>query len=756
MTKLERKQAAGSRLNPLGRISIRYQLGGAFAVVLLVMGVGMAIYHLAIQRTVASYDELLSGQISLQTLAEKTNVAMLECRRNEKDFLLRRDGKYVEKHAASCQALLSDAKSLDELAASLHDESAAADAKAIQAAAVEYQQAFTALTESWARRGLDHNSGLQGEFRNVVHELEEQAKSYQVDELYLQVAALHRYAVNAQSDDNANRKSLVKAIEEIKQSLQSDRYDEELKKSQMTLLTDVVAAFEQELAGKAKAEKLEAATEKMEQELRKQYVAGASAKLLMIRRREKDYLLRADPKYVTQTHDAAQQFVAAFADSQINPASIEAVRAAVAEYLRSFDALVAEDAQLAASEQKLRAAVHRIEPLVDQIAHNAETTAAQVAEDTAQSAEISTQRATIAGAVAVLMGVMIAWLLTRSITKPLSKMTALADRVARGDLKQTLDIRRDDEIGQLASAFNQLIVSLREIIAGLAVEAERLTGASGDMAATAGFLNEQASNTRTRSASATAATEEISAQIDSMNHLTEEISRNFGVISNNMQEMSSCITEIAKNAERTSGSARSASQLTGDSRTTIDELGLAASEIGAFIDTIQDIAEQTNLLALNATIEAARAGESGKGFAVVAGEVKVLSKQTAAATEDISRRIAGIQKSSDAAIASIARVADVIAELDAMSQSIASAVEEQNVTTRHVVSSVGSATSSLETVAAGISETNVAGEQIVSEIVAVSSAAETTASHAEAANSTSLELSKIADQLRAAVAKFEV
>ncbi|MCC9606439.1 methyl-accepting chemotaxis protein [Blastopirellula sp. JC732] len=756
MTNLEQNRPAGIRLNPLGRVSIRYQLGGAFAIVLLVMGVGMAIYHMAIRRTVDSYDSLLQGQISLQTLAEKTNVAMLECRRNEKDFLLRRDDKYIEKHAKSCQTLLDDAKSLEVLALSLHDQSAEADAQAIAAAAAEYQQSFVALTESWKRRGLDHNSGLQGQFRDVVHDLEELAKNYEVDALYLQVAALHRFAADGKGADNANRKSLIKAIEDVKQSLQSDRYAADLKKSQMALLTEVVAALEQDLAGKGGSGALEKATAKMEQDLRKQYVSGVSAKLLMIRRREKDYLLRADAKYVAQTHEAAKQFVAAFEASQVAPESVDQIRKSTGEYLRSFDALVQEDQNLAQLEQTLRAAVHKIEPLVDQIAYNAETTAAQFASQTAEQAETATFRATLAGGIAILLGLAIAWMLTRSITKPLSQMTALAAQVANGNLKETLNIRREDEIGQLAVAFNQLTTSLREIITSLSQEAEQLTGASSDMAATAGFLTEQAQNTRTRSASATAATEEISAQIDSMNHLTEEISSNFSVISTNMQEMSSCITEIAKNAERTSGSARTASQLTGDSRTTIDELGHAASEIGTFINTIQEIAEQTNLLALNATIEAARAGESGKGFAVVAGEVKELSKQTAAATEDISRRIAGIQKSSGAAIDSIARVASVISELDAMSQSIASAVEQQNVTTRHVVTSVGSATSSLETVASGISETNVAGEQIVSEIVAVSTAAETTVSHADAANATSVELSKIANKLRAAVARFEV
>src|SRR6202012_2212901 len=115
--------------------------------------------------------------------------------------------------------------------------------------------------------------------------------------------------------------------------------------------------------------------------------------------------------------------------------------------------------------------------------------------------------------------------------------------------------------------------------------------------------------------------------------------------------------------------------------------------VGSVVGTISAVAGQTNLLALNATIEAARAGEAGKGFAVVAAEVKALASQTSNATKDISEQIAAIQAATKGSVEEIHSISRTIAELSSVSTSIASAVEEQNVTTREIAESVNNAAS---------------------------------------------------------------
>ncbi|MEO1339351.1 MAG: methyl-accepting chemotaxis protein, partial [Myxococcota bacterium] len=156
-------------------------------------------------------------------------------------------------------------------------------------------------------------------------------------------------------------------------------------------------------------------------------------------------------------------------------------------------------------------------------------------------------------------------------------------------------------------------------------------------------------------------------------------------------------------------------------------------EIGKVIKVITSIAQQTNLLALNATIEAARAGEAGKGFAVVANEVKELAKETAKATEDISRKIEAIQSDTRSAVNAIQEIGSIIHQINDFQNSIASAVEEQTATTNEISRSVGEA-------AKGSNE-------IAQNITSVATAAESTSKATAKARDSVAELNRVRSEL---------
>ncbi len=178
--------------------------------------------------------------------------------------------------------------------------------------------------------------------------------------------------------------------------------------------------------------------------------------------------------------------------------------------------------------------------------------------------------------------------------------------------------------------------------------------------------------------------EETSAQSNVVASASEQVSKNVATVATSAEEMSASVKEIAKNANDAARVATSAVKVAEETNRTIGKLGDSSLEIGKVIKVITSIAEQTNLLALNATIEAARAGEAGKGFAVVANEVKELAKQTAAATEDISGKIEAIQADTKGAVTAIAEIAKVIGQINDISNTIASAVEEQSATTNEI------------------------------------------------------------------------
>jgi methyl-accepting chemotaxis protein len=180
--------------------------------------------------------------------------------------------------------------------------------------------------------------------------------------------------------------------------------------------------------------------------------------------------------------------------------------------------------------------------------------------------------------------------------------------------------------------------------------------------------------------------------------------------------MTAAINEIASRAEQAALVAGSAVDVVTDTSATVEELGRSSADIEHVLKTITSIAAQTNLLALNATIEAARAGDAGKGFAVVAGEVKELAQQTAAATEDIARRITAIQTTSSEATAAISRIGGVINEINHHQGAIAAAVEEQTATTGEMGRSMKEAADASTRIAATITTVATAARATESEV----------------------------------------
>jgi methyl-accepting chemotaxis protein len=188
--------------------------------------------------------------------------------------------------------------------------------------------------------------------------------------------------------------------------------------------------------------------------------------------------------------------------------------------------------------------------------------------------------------------------------------------------------------------------------------------------------------------------------------------------------MLASIKEISRNANEASTMSTQTRSQADSTNVTITKLGESSSEIGEVIKVISSIAQQTNLLALNATIEAARAGDAGRGFAVVANEVKELAKQTATATDDITRRIGAIQQDTGAAVSAIGGIGESIQKLNAIAGSIAASVEEQLATTNEVARVVGESNQGVQSIAGNIRNVTEMAEQTSSGAQQVLSAAE--------------------------------
>lgn len=228
-----------------------------------------------------------------------------------------------------------------------------------------------------------------------------------------------------------------------------------------------------------------------------------------------------------------------------------------------------------------------------------------------------------------------------------------------------------------------------------------------------------------------------SSQTQSVSAAAEQVSKNVQTVAAGAEEMTASIREISKNASEAAKIANNAVRVAQTTNVSVSKLGDSSQEIGEVIKVINSIAEQTNLLALNATIEAARAGEAGKGFAVVANEVKELAKETSKATENIARKIEGIQGDTKTAVDAIAEISNVINQINEISNSIAAAVEEQTATTNEMGRTLGEA-------AKGTSE-------MVQSLSSVAQGVESTTSGATDTQRAASELAKMASDLQQVV-----
>ena len=347
--------------------------------------------------------------------------------------------------------------------------------------------------------------------------------------------------------------------------------------------------------------------------------------------------------------------------------------------------------------------------------------------------------------------------ISRSIAKPLTVAVSHLDHIAGGDVSGDVPaeyLERKDEIGMLARGMQAMRVSLREVIKDITGGIGVLASSSAELSANSSQMSSGSRDASGKAHAVAAATEQMTTNVMSVASGMEQTTSNLSSVATATEQMTATIGEIANNSEKARRITEAATRQAARIGEQMNQLGAAAQLIGKVTETITEISSQTNLLALNATIEAARAGSAGKGFAVVANEIKELAKQTAAATEDIKGRIAGVQSSTAGGITEIGKVTQVIHEVSDIVASIAAAIEEQSTVTRDIARNIAEASTGVRDANQRVSETSLATAEIAREISGVDQAAGQMADGSEQVKTSATELSKVAERLQTVVSRF--
>jgi methyl-accepting chemotaxis protein len=363
----------------------------------------------------------------------------------------------------------------------------------------------------------------------------------------------------------------------------------------------------------------------------------------------------------------------------------------------------------------------------------------------------------------MLVSIAIAWLITRSVVKPLTGLKTRMATLSAGELKAPVaDTDRADEIGEMArtvQVFKDAMIETDRLRAEhqeverrqsqqrkadmhrLADEFESAVGqiietvsaASTALETSAGTLSKSSRQAESVTNKAASASADASTNVRSVAAASEEMATSVQEISRQVQTSAQIAGDAVDQAQKT------------DAR--MNQLSQAASRIGAVVELINTIAGQTNLLALNATIEAARAGEAGRGFAVVASEVKTLAEQTAKATGEISQQITDIQAATQDSVVAIKEIGATIGRISEISSTIAAAVEEQGAATQEISRNVQRAAAGTAEVASNITDVQRGATETGSASSQVLSAAQ---SLSQESNRLKLEVGKFMGTVRAA------
>ncbi|MFZ5797992.1 MAG: HAMP domain-containing methyl-accepting chemotaxis protein [Thermodesulfobacteriota bacterium] len=751
-------------MNSVKDWKIGTKIGAGFGFILLLMLLVMGIYHTTVVNVVGSYDDLIANDIAIGRLAGDIHVGMLECRRNEKDFLLRQDKKYLDQLTENSNKVVEYAQTLRNLAVANGYDDIKASAEQIIAKITTYRETFVRVVDSSEKMGLDHLSGYQGVFGKAAREMEKDLREHAVDDLYLNLLMLRRWEKDYLRTGSRNyQKLLIDTIATYRNLLAVSPCEPTAKKTQEEAILRYEDAATGLIAGYADQGKKQALYEEMRKEahiieeaIKSVLIPEVRPLLLELRRLEKNYLLRHDPEESRQVREAMQRLVHQVNGAGISEEHVGAVLARLTEYEQAFEGLVGAYGAMTTDIERMREVVHQVEPAIASIGALAEEHVNARAGETDRRAGARSKLSLLLGLLSVTLGSVFAVVLVRAITRPLNRAVDFSAKIAEGDLTHSLDIRQQDEVGVLAATLNNMAATLAQMIRKISDSVSTISASSAEMASVSDQMASGSETAVVKSNAVASAAEEMNQNMISVASAMDQASTNVATVAASVEEMNVSIAGIVQNAEKGKVVAERTVAQAQQTSEQVNQLGRDAEEINDVTETIKAISDKTNLLALNATIEAARAGDAGKGFAVVANEIKELAQQTADATGDIARKLMGIQKATIHTVSDISGIANAIGEMNNFISIISDAVDQQNAATAEITENITQAAQGLKEINTNTSQTAQAAALVAKDIADVRDTANETSNSGAQVQQSANELSQMAEQLKQMVQRFRV
>jgi len=348
----------------------------------------------------------------------------------------------------------------------------------------------------------------------------------------------------------------------------------------------------------------------------------------------------------------------------------------------------------------------------------------------------------VATGLALALGLLAAWAITRQIIIPLRQTLRAAERVASGDLTQNLQVNRRDELGQLQASMQRMTQGLRELIGGIGDGVTQIASAAEELSAVTEQTSAGVNNQKVETDQVATAMNQMTATVHEVARNAEQASEAALMADQQAREGDRVVGEAVAQIERLAGEVINSSEA-------MNQLKAESDKIGSVLDVIKSVAQQTNLLALNAAIEAARAGEAGRGFAVVADEVRSLAQRTQQSTEEIEELIAGLQSGTQ-------RVASVMDNSRQLTDSSVELTRRAGSSLETITRTVSSIQAMNQQIATAAEEQTAVAEEINRSVMNVRDISDQTSAASEETASSSVELARLGTHLQGLVGRFKL
>ncbi len=447
--------------NLFRKLRIGEKIGFGFgAVGLLFLGVIWQ-YHATLHQALSDYRQLHDVFGARKAQAMKIENSMLRAQHAEKSFVLTRDENDVEAVLRNLEQALGAA---DQMAAA--DAESAPVAEQMTGLINDYGKRFRDVVEAWRIKGLDHNTGLQGAFRDSVHEMEDMAERFKVDQPYLLLLQIRRGEKDlGLRREDRYREHVMQLIQDFSAEVAASGLDDGLKTRllhEIGVYRDAFGQFAEMILGDSQPHlgkgPFRQSAHRIEDLLKVHYLSGLGEKILQVRRREKDYLLRGDQEYVDMAIGQLNQIAAQVQSSEIEERDKTRFTSLLADYRQDFLALVEQNDRIERLHQAMIVAVSEIVDLVGENVHAADRAMSSTRMDIDDATSRNERVMLWAVIIASVLGIFLAFAITLPIVRPLRRMAGLLDQVAAEEPAERIPFSPEgrDEVNAMAGSVNAI------------------------------------------------------------------------------------------------------------------------------------------------------------------------------------------------------------------------------------------------------------------------------------------------------------